>query len=80
MRGQWLLPLALSAFGSQALRYDERYVDWNLNMNQEAVNPLEYFTIYENHTYHPSPDNWRFPFYSFFMDRFVNGDPSNDNR
>jgi alpha-1,3-glucan synthase len=80
MRGQWLLPLALSALGAQALRYDERYVDWNLNMNQDAVDPLDYFTVYDNHTYHPSPDNWRFPFYSFFMDRFVNGDPSNDNR
>ncbi|KAG9923171.1 glycosyltransferase family 5 protein, partial [Aureobasidium melanogenum] len=79
MRGQWLLSLALSASGAQALRYDERYVDWNLNMNQEAVDPLDYSTVYENHTYHPSPDNWRFPFYSFFMDRFVNGDPSNDN-
>jgi len=34
---------------------------------------------FRNHTYYPSPDNWRFPFYSFIVDRFVNGDPSNDN-
>jgi len=27
----------------------------------------------------PSPDNWRFPFYTLMLDRFVNGDPTNDN-
>ena len=32
-----------------------------------------------NTAYHPSPDNWRFPFYTLFLDRFVNGDPSNDD-
>ncbi|GAB7327834.1 hypothetical protein MBLNU13_g11627t2 [Cladosporium sp. NU13] len=29
--------------------------------------------------YTKSPENWRFPFYSFFLDRYVNGDPTNDN-
>ena len=29
--------------------------------------------------FHPSPDNWRFPFYTIILDRFVNGDPSNDD-
>ena len=29
--------------------------------------------------YHPSPNNWRFPFYTLFLDRFVNGDPTNDD-
>ncbi|KAL8647173.1 MAG: hypothetical protein Q9226_006541, partial [Calogaya cf. arnoldii] len=32
-----------------------------------------------DHTYNPSPKNWRFPFYTLFLDRFVNGDPSNDD-
>lgn len=32
-----------------------------------------------NHTYYSSPENWRFPFYSFIIDRFVNGDPTNDD-
>jgi alpha-1,3-glucan synthase len=27
----------------------------------------------------PSPENWRFPFYTLMLDRFVNGDPTNDN-
>lgn len=31
------------------------------------------------HEYRPSPDNWRVPFYTLFLDRFVNGDPYNDN-
>lgn len=79
MHGLWLLPLALCSLGANALYYDDRYLDWNLNMNEQATNPLEYYTRYENHTYQASPDNWRFPFYSFFLDRFVNGDPTNDN-
>ncbi|KAL1297187.1 hypothetical protein AAFC00_004759 [Neodothiora populina] len=78
MRGLWLLPLAALS-GVQAVWYQDRYEDWNLNMNPNAASPLEYYTTYENHTYHPSPENWRMPFYSFFMDRFVNGDPTNDN-
>ena len=75
-----LLLAALSAIHHvSALRYDERYVDWNLNMNEDATDPLDYYTNYTDHTYEPSPANWRFPFYSFFLDRFVNGDPTNDN-
>ena len=27
----------------------------------------------------PSPDNWRFPFYTLTVDRFINGDPTNDD-
>ncbi|PNS16674.1 Cell wall alpha-1,3-glucan synthase ags1 [Sphaceloma murrayae] len=48
-------------------------------MNPNTKNPMEYYTVYEDHTYTPSPENWRFPFYSFFVDRFANGDPTNDN-
>lgn len=79
MRGSCLLSLALGSIGAHALRYDERYVEWNINMNETATDPLDYYTEYDNHTYHASPDNWRIPFYSFFLDRFVNGDPTNDN-
>lgn len=79
MRGLWLLPLALSSFGVHAIRYEDRYADWNINMNETATDPMDYYTVYENHTYVQSPTNWRFPFYSFFLDRFVNGDPENDS-
>lgn len=59
--------------------YDEKLVLYNINENEAATNPLEYWGEWPNHTYHPSPDNWRFPMYTLFLDRFVNGDPTNDN-
>ncbi|EMC98218.1 glycosyltransferase family 5 protein [Baudoinia panamericana UAMH 10762] len=76
-----LLPFTLLPTLITASWYDEAEVDWNLNANQNASSPLNYTPPAwpSNHSYNPSPHNWRFPFYSFFLDRFVNGDPSNDN-
>ncbi|KAK3676019.1 hypothetical protein LTR78_004211 [Recurvomyces mirabilis] len=77
----WLLPFATLSTLVSASWYDEAEVDWNLNANKNAQNPLEY-SIPDwptGFTYTPSPKNWRVPFYSFFVDRFVNGDPTNDN-
>lgn len=74
----YLLPV-LAAQVAQALRYDPAYAEYNLNTNQQAVNPLDYSGERNGHTYHPSPDNWRFPFYTVMLDKWVNGDPSNDN-
>jgi alpha-1,3-glucan synthase len=71
-----LLTLVIS---SQALRYDPAQVGFNLNENTTAVSPLDYWGNWKKHTYHPSPSNWRFPFYTVFLDRYVNGDPANDN-
>ncbi|KZF22864.1 glycosyltransferase family 5 protein [Xylona heveae TC161] len=71
--------LALLIPVSHSLRYDPAYEDWNLNTNKTAIDPLDYWGEWENHTYTPSPENWRMPFYSFFLDRFVNGDPANDD-
>ncbi|KAL4939530.1 hypothetical protein BDV06DRAFT_224955 [Aspergillus oleicola] len=60
--------------------YEESLVDYNLNVNKDAASPAEYTApTWPNHKYTPSPDNWRFPFYTLFLDRFVNGDPTNDN-
>lgn len=76
----WLLTFASLATLTSASYHDEAEVDWNLNANQHAASPLEYSTpAWDAHDYQSSPQNWRFPFYSFFLDRFVNGDPSNDN-
>lgn len=61
-----------------ALRYDPAHEGWNLNENRSAVNPLEYWGQWDNHTYHPSPSNWRFPFYVVTLDRYVDGDPTNN--
>lgn len=62
-----------------ALRYDPGQVAFNLNSNQTATDPLDYAGIWENHDFYPSPSNWRMPFYTIMLDRFVNGNPSNDN-
>ncbi|KAF7715965.1 Alpha-1,3-glucan synthase [Penicillium ucsense] len=59
--------------------YDEALAAYNLNENKQTRNPAEYWGEWPNHTYHPSPENWRFPIYTLFLDRFVNGDPTNDN-
>ncbi|KAJ5794268.1 CAZyme family GH13 [Penicillium paradoxum] len=82
---KWLLPgvisLSLLATTVNCWPYDEAYLDHNLNQNKTATNPADYWGTWPGHEgkYHPSPENWRFPFYSLFMDRFVNGDPTNDN-
>lgn len=73
------LLLWLFSTSSSALRFDPKFFSWNLNQNKEATNPLDYTGKWSNHVFHPSPDNWRFPFYTLFLDKFVNGDPSNDD-
>lgn len=71
--------LLLSCRTSTALRFDAQYVDYNLNQNQAAVDASNYAGIWDNHTFTPSPANWRIPFYTLFLDKFVNGDPTNDD-
>lgn len=61
-----------------ALKYDPSHSKWNLNQNETATDPLDYWGEWENHTYHASPDNWRVPFYTVALDRYANGDPTND--
>ena len=61
-----------------ALRYDPEHVLYNLNQNQTATEPTDYWGQWDNHTYNPSPTNWRFPFYILTVDRYVDGDPSNN--
>lgn len=68
--------LSLSVAG---LRYDPAYAQWNLNQNQDATHPTDYWGQWDNHTYNPSPTNWRFPFYTVTLDRFSDGDPSNND-
>jgi alpha-1,3-glucan synthase len=73
-----LLVCALAAVAN-GLRYDAAYEAYNLNMNKEATDPLDYSAERPGHTYFPSPDNWRFPFYTLFLDRLADGDPSNND-
>ena len=62
-----------------ALIYQPEEVAYNLNTNQSASDPLQYWGQWQNHTFNPSPSNWRMPFYTIMLDRFVNGNPSNDD-
>ncbi|KAI9931074.1 hypothetical protein ASPWEDRAFT_124272 [Aspergillus wentii DTO 134E9] len=59
--------------------YDESLVDYNLNENRSAESPIDYWGEWPDHDYHPSPENWRFPVYTIFLDRIANGDPTNDD-
>lgn len=59
--------------------YDESLSDYNFNENKSATEPIDYWGEWPNHKYHPSPDNWRFPVYTIFLDRISNGDPTNDD-
>lgn len=59
--------------------YDESLVDYNLNQNESAQSPIDYWGAWPDHDYHPSPENWRFPFYTIFLDRISNGNPTNDD-
>lgn len=59
--------------------YTESLAEYNLNENKSAEAPIDYWGAWPDHKYHPSPDNWRFPIYTIFLDRISNGDPTNDD-
>jgi alpha-1,3-glucan synthase len=68
-----LLPLVLSAI------WTPENDAWNMNQKREATKVEEYDVLYQGHTYFPSPQDWRFPFYTIMPDRFVDGNPSNND-
>ena len=90
-----ILLFAICLATTAALPYDPEQTLWNLNQNKTATSVLDYWGQWDNHSrpitrsswakanvitaYTPSPDNWRFPVYTLMLDRFVNGDPTNDN-
>lgn len=76
-----IVSTALFAAIAKSWPYDKAFLDYNLNTNKTATDAADYWGEWPSHSgkYHASPDNWRFPFYTLFLDRFVNGDPSNDN-
>lgn len=51
---------------------------YNLNQSPNVKNPVNYDANW-NHTYFSSPEDWRFPFYTLFLDRWVDGDPRNND-
>jgi len=62
-----------------AAPYNETYSAYNLNTNQNAQSPLDYDTDFVPAKYNPSPDNWRIPYYTILMDKFADGDPTNND-
>ncbi|KAK1236528.1 hypothetical protein PQX77_000221 [Marasmius sp. AFHP31] len=79
--GLALAACSLLRFFADASPWREDLVDYNLNANKDAANPLEYTTAFrKNATYTPSPENWRsLPTYTLLMDKFADGDPTNNN-
>ncbi|PIA97098.1 Cell wall alpha-1,3-glucan synthase ags1 [Cercospora beticola] len=75
----WIIACLLLVVRTTAYKYDPALTEYNLNQNQTGVNPLDFWGEWTGHNYTASPENWRFPFYTLFLDRFVNGDPYNDN-
>lgn len=79
------LPLTLYILLSlSSLIYASPYradlVQYNLNVNQNASSVLEYDAARANTTYTPSPLNWRaLPVYTVLLDKFADGDPSNND-
>ncbi|KAI0006163.1 glycoside hydrolase family 13/glycosyltransferase family 5 protein [Russula compacta] len=76
----WAWSLLSIAALTLASPYREDLVQYNINTNQNAQSPLDYQTSRSNTTYTPSPSNWRaIPFYTVLMDKFADGDPSNND-
>jgi alpha-1,3-glucan synthase len=62
------------------LQYRKDLVDWNLNTAEFATSVLDYDSSRSNTTYSPSPPNWRaLPFYTVLLDKFADGDPTNND-
>ena len=76
---QWSWIVLLLVAKACALRYDPSQIAYNINTNQTADAPINYWGEWQNHTFNPSPSNWRLPFYTVLLDRFVNGNPGNDD-
>jgi len=76
---QWSRDVFLFVAITCALRFDPSQIAYNINTNQTANDPLLYWGAWQNHTYTPSPLNWRIPFYTVSLDRFANGNPNNDD-
>jgi alpha-1,3-glucan synthase len=79
MRLSTLLRLAPFIASALAAPFNETYASYNLNTNQNAQSPLDYDTDFVPSSYHPSPATWRFPFYTVLMDKFADGDPTNND-
>lgn len=74
-----LVSLVIYSSRTQALSWSADYVEWNLNQNETADSPLQYWGEWTDHPKTPSPSNWRMPFYMLTLDRYVDGKPENNH-
>ncbi|THG99779.1 hypothetical protein EW026_g2645 [Hermanssonia centrifuga] len=64
---------------TRASPYRDEFTDYNINTNQNAQTPLDYSTP-KRANYTASPPNWReLPFYTLLLDKFADGDPTNND-
>ncbi|KPI40742.1 Cell wall alpha-1,3-glucan synthase mok11 [Cyphellophora attinorum] len=71
--------LAALVLPSAALRYEQQYIGHNLNENETAIEAKDFWGIWDNHTFQPSPANWRMPTFVLTIDRFIDGNPTNND-
>lgn len=69
----------LYIYSTNGLKYDATQTLFNLNQNETATDPLDYWGEWDSHTYHPSPKNWRMPLYTVPLDRYADGNPANND-
>lgn len=73
-----LAPLWLLFRSVAAAPWTEENAKWNINFQKEH-DPQRYFGQWEGHEYFPSPSDWRaLSIYQLLTDRFVDGDPRNN--
>lgn len=54
-------------------------MEFNINTNKTATSVLDY-SYPQRSNYTASPENWRaLPFYTILLDKFADGDPSNND-
>eukprot|EP00442_Polarella_glacialis_P024641 CAMPEP_0115122638 /NCGR_PEP_ID=MMETSP0227-20121206/46955_1 /TAXON_ID=89957 /ORGANISM="Polarella glacialis, Strain CCMP 1383" /LENGTH=3177 /DNA_ID=CAMNT_0002524635 /DNA_START=126 /DNA_END=9659 /DNA_ORIENTATION=+ len=69
---------ALLARLAAAAPWTQENGPWNVNFETE-YKPNQYRGSWENHTYFPSPEDWRsISVYQLLTDRFADGDPNNN--
>src|SRR5690242_7901567 len=56
---------------SIGLRFEQQYIGHNLNENETAIEAKDFWGIWDNHTFQPSPANWRMPTFVLTIDRLT---------
>lgn len=77
-----LAAIFISSFTTiRAAPYSAQWVDYNLNqMPTVTPNVSQYRGSWFGHAFTPSPQSWRdLPTYTIIPDRWINGDPANDD-